>query len=102
MIRKTFTFTCCAALSMAGAAAAQGGRCAPRPQVVAQLTERYGETRRSIGLGADNTMIEVFASDRTGSWTIIATAPDGVTCLVASGQAFETLAGTRAPRGRDT
>ena len=45
-----------------------------------------------MGIGANNAIVEVFASDQTGSWTITVTAPGGLTCLVASGQAFEELA----------
>lgn len=71
---------------------AQQGRCAQRDGIVTRLSEKYGETRRSIGLGTNNTMVEVFASGDTGSWTILVTDAQGVSCLVASGQAFETLA----------
>lgn len=65
--------------------------CAPREVVIDRLASAYGETRRSIGLGQNNAVIEVFASTETGSWTITVTSPAGVTCLVASGLAFETL-----------
>lgn len=67
-------------------------QCAPRDVVLDRLAEGYGETRQSIGLGGNNSLIEVFASDDSGSWTITMTMPDGVTCIIASGQAFETLA----------
>lgn len=73
-----------------GTALANAG-CAPRDIVLNRLATTYGETRQSIGLGANNHMVEVFASDETGSWTITVTRPGGITCLVASGQAFETL-----------
>lgn len=66
--------------------------CAPRDRVLDRLASAYGETRQSIGLGANNQMVEVFASPETGSWTIIITQPSGLSCLMASGQAFETLA----------
>lgn len=66
--------------------------CAPRDVVLTRLAEGYGETRQSVGLGANNAVIEVFASDNTGSWTITVTTPNGLTCLVASGQAFEAVA----------
>ncbi|OZB17090.1 MAG: hypothetical protein B7X55_06840 [Rhodobacterales bacterium 34-62-10] len=66
--------------------------CAPRDRVVERLAATYGETRRSMGLGANNAVVEVFASDTSGSWTITVTLPTGLTCLVASGQAFETMA----------
>ncbi|WP_162932947.1 hypothetical protein [Roseovarius sp. EL26] len=66
--------------------------CAKRDLVLEKLASKYGETRQSVGLGANNTMIEVFASLESGTWTITATNAHGVTCLMASGQAFETLA----------
>jgi len=76
-----------------GFAAAQSARnCAPRDTVVEKLAEGYGETRQSMGLGANNSVVEVFASDETGTWTITVTTPNGVTCLVASGQSYEPLA----------
>ncbi len=82
--------------AMAPAAQAQTAPdCAPRDKVVERLAGTYGETRQSMGLGANNAVIEVFASDDSGSWTITVTLPSGLTCLVASGQAFETM--TDAP-----
>ncbi|MCH2095541.1 MAG: hypothetical protein MK160_10560 [Rhodobacteraceae bacterium] len=71
---------------------AQTRTCGPRDIVLQRLTETYGETRQSIGLGHNNAIIEVFASSSTGTWTITVTTAGGTTCLVASGQAFETLA----------
>ena len=76
---------------LASSALAQGQNCAPRPSVVERLAEKYGETRQSIGLGAQGTVVEVFASEETGSWTITVTMPSGFTCLVASGQSFERI-----------
>ena len=72
-------------------AAAQNRNCAPRDAVLGRLADGYGETRQSMGLGANNQVVEVFASDDTGTWTITVTMPNGLTCLVASGQAFEEL-----------
>tara|TARA_R110000737_G_scaffold302815_1_gene309969 strand:+ start:828 stop:1190 length:363 start_codon:yes stop_codon:yes gene_type:complete len=83
----------CAVLMLATAAQATPAQtCAPREVVVKRLASGYGETRQSIGLGTNNSMVEIFASDESGSWTITVTSPQGITCLIASGQAFETLA----------
>jgi hypothetical protein len=68
-----------------------GRNCGERDFVLERLADRYGESRQSIGLGADNQVVEVFASLETGTWTITVTSPAGTTCLVASGQSFETL-----------
>jgi len=75
--------------------------CAPREMVLERLAEKYGETRQSIGLGADNAVVEVFASTDTGSWTVTVTTPNGLTCLVASGQSFETIAEALPAKGND-
>jgi hypothetical protein len=80
------------ALTAAQQAAAQSRNCAPRDAVLTRLAETYGESRQSIGLGQQGTVIETFASNDTGTWTITVTTPNGLTCLVASGQSYEKLA----------
>lgn len=81
-----------AGLILATEARAAAPQCGARDAVLASLTDRYGETRRGLGLAANNSVMELFASDKTGSWTITVTLPDGTMCLVASGQAFEATA----------
>ena len=76
-------------ISPLAASAEARSTCAPRETVVDRLASSYGETRQSMGLGANNHVMEIFASTETGTWTITVTSPKGTTCLVASGQAFE-------------
>ncbi|GHC52838.1 hypothetical protein [Neogemmobacter tilapiae] len=66
--------------------------CAPRATVVEALSERYGESRQSIGMSADNMVVEVYASRETGSWSLVITRPDGLSCLAVTGNGFEVLA----------
>lgn len=90
------------ATTMPAPAAAQTARnCAPREVVVERLAGTYGESRQAMGLGANNAVVEVFASPESGTWTITVTLPSGVTCLMASGQAFETLVESLPPEGSD-
>ncbi len=88
---KVITLAGAAAL-MATTATAQSGNCAPHALVVERLAAGYGESRQSIGVGSNNTVVEVFASLETGTWSITVTQPGGPTCLVASGEAFQVLA----------
>ena len=88
-------------LAAGQATAQQANNCAPREVVVDRLATGYGETRQSMGLGAQGAVVEVFASDDTGTWTITVTMPNGMTCLVASGQSFEALAEALPPKGND-
>lgn len=86
----------------AAQSAEAGGQCAARDKVVSVLAAKYGETRHGIGLASNNTVMEVFASEKTGTWTITVTMPTGVTCMVASGQGYEALAETMPVPGLPT
>jgi hypothetical protein len=98
---KTVLMATFAVLALAAPSTAQDTRnCAARETVVDRLANTYGETRRSMGLGANNAVVEVFASHDSGSWTITVTLPNGITCLVASGQAFEALADAPPAKGK--
>ena len=79
------------ALPVAAQSATRMTQCAAHDRVVAGLATGYGEVPVSIALGANNRVVETYASATTGSWTIIVTAPDGLTCVVASGIAFELI-----------
>lgn len=81
--------------------AQQSRNCAPREIVLERLASKYGEARQSVGLGANNSVMEVFSSNETGTWTITVTLTNGTTCLVASGRDFETLAEALPAKGSD-
>ncbi|WP_028955929.1 hypothetical protein [Sulfitobacter sp. 20_GPM-1509m] len=79
-----------AALAVILACPAYANQRGPRDDVVKRLAELFGESRQSIGVAANGVVVETFASE-SGSWTITATMPDGLMCLVASGEWFEVL-----------
>jgi hypothetical protein len=84
------------------AAEAEGrAACADRTLVVERLAERYGETLQSMGLHQNQNVLEVYASDETGTWTILVTRPDGKACLIAAGQMWEGEAAPLAKPGKD-
>lgn len=68
-------------------------RCLERARALDLLENRFGEIRRAMGVAQGNAVVEVFASPETGNWTITATLPNGMTCLLASGHGFESLEG---------
>lgn len=76
-----------AALIIASPAYAQQN-CNQRDVIVSQLQGKYGENRRSLGVSRRG-LIEVWASEETGSWTITVTTPHGMTCLIDAGEGFE-------------
>lgn len=66
--------------------------CGDRARVIEHLKHRFGETQVAIEWQDDQNVIEVFQSVRTGSWTVLRTRPDGLTCLLDSGISAERVA----------
>lgn len=81
---------------------AQSSNCAPRDKVVERLEGKYSEGVHARGLAANGTVVEVWGSKESETWTVTATAPSGLTCLIASGESFETLEPTAAVEGDPT
>ncbi len=73
--------------------------CGARDSVVAKLGEKYGEVRRGGGLAGPTAIFEIWASEATGSWTILKTTPNGLTCIIAVGDAWQDDAGEVIPAG---
>lgn len=65
--------------------------CASRDKVVEALSEVYQESPVSLGLTEEGAVIEVMASHE-GSFTIVITHPNGLTCPVAAGTAWQSIA----------
>ncbi len=64
--------------------------CGERGPMVASLEKTYSEAPVSMGLGSNGAIIEVFASP-SGTFTIILTRPNGLTCVMAAGENWEDL-----------
>jgi len=59
--------------------------CAPREALVARLTSEYAETLTARGLQNGAALIEVWSSEERGSFTILLTRPDGISCVMSAG-----------------
>jgi hypothetical protein len=88
-----------ASMGVPGAASAQQ-LCAEHADVVKQLDARHAEAPVAFGITANGGVIEVFSTGDGSTWTMVLTTPDGTTCMLAAGEAWETLpslmAGPRA------
>lgn len=63
--------------------------CGDREQVVSELSQVFDESALAVGQVDGNAVVEIFASS-TGSWTILATGTDGMSCIVSAGEGFES------------
>lgn len=64
--------------------------CGNRADVINGLEKSHSEQPVSMGLTNNGSVVEVLASD-DGSFTIITTHPNGMSCLMAAGDVWETL-----------
>ena len=64
------------------------GACLPRETAVTKLEEGYDEHQIGFGVGpGGGAVYELYVSD-TGTWTILVTRPDGLSCIAASGDSW--------------
>ncbi len=90
MCKKSIALmTALAVLSFSTAVSAQA-ICNSRSNFLDNLGKRYAESPTAIGLVSNGSVLEVLSSEN-GSWTIIITQPNGTTCMVASGESWETI-----------
>ena len=72
-------------------------QCGARENVVAALSEGYGETPLAIGLtGNGKGVIEVYSNRDTGTVTVILTTTGNLACIIAAGTDFHVV---RSPSG---
>ncbi|MDA5092929.1 hypothetical protein O2N63_02420 [Aliiroseovarius sp. KMU-50] len=60
--------------------------CAPRIDLVEKLSAQYSEGLVGGGLQSQKELLEVWSSPETGSFTILVTNANGVSCIVAAGK----------------
>ena len=63
--------------------------CAARAEVVKMLRDHFGETPIAHGLAHTGAVAEVFLGPQ-GTWTIVATSPNGLSCMVGSGENWQS------------
>jgi len=64
--------------------------CDDRPQVLSLLTQTFSEAPFAVGKVDGDVVLEIFASEG-GTWTIVTTGTDGVSCIISFGEAFEDI-----------
>ena len=88
MLNRCFSVAFAAAipvLALAASAALARPVCAERRAYVEYLKVTLNETQEEIRLISERNLAELFVSP-TGTWTLLATSPKGVSCLAASGE----------------
>ena len=66
-------------------------QCDTRDKVLSLLAEKYKEAPVALGVTNNGGLVEVLSTNEGTTWSIIVTAPDGKSCLVAAGEGWRAL-----------
>jgi hypothetical protein len=85
---KKFLFAAALLAASAIVASAQPV-CSDREYIVGKLAEDYSERIVASGMHrGEDSLLEIWAAESTGSFTILLTSPQGISCIVAGGTDF--------------
>ena len=76
-------------LALASSAALAQVPCGEREKIVGWLAVNYKEAPVATGLSNKGALVEVLSSADGETWTILITKPDGISCIVDTGQAWQ-------------
>lgn len=66
-------------------------KCGDRDSLIKLLKERYKEVPVGLGISQKSTeAFEVFASE-SGTWTVVMTMSNGMTCVMAAGHSWQNI-----------
>ena len=66
-------------------------QCMSHAEITRQLRTNYSEMPGALGLSTNGTVFEIFSAVDGTSWTIVVTMPNGMSCLLAEGEAWENV-----------
>lgn len=66
-------------------------QCNTHDEVQSQLAKKYNEHPISAGVTHNGGLIEVYATEDGATWSIVISGPNGVSCLVSSGEGWRAL-----------
>ncbi len=65
--------------------------CRPHDEVIEHLAWRYGEAPVALGVTNKGALVELLSKPDGGTWTLIVTTPQGMSCLVAAGEGWRNM-----------
>ena len=72
-------------------AVSQNLACVPRPDIIKRLGYKYKETTIGLGIANNGGVLELLTTKTGNTWTILITMPNGISCMVASGEDWQNL-----------
>lgn len=90
-MKRHLTLAALTSLALVTAMPAHATSCGMRDKMVEKLETKYREHLAAGGLqkvSSVDAVMEIWASSETGTFTVLITNPQGVSCIVAAGTDF--------------
>ena len=68
--------------------------CPERRHVLRLMADRFEQMPVAMGLARNGDLLELLTNPDNGDWTILTTSPDGRSCQLAAGTAWQNLIAT--------
>lgn len=65
--------------------------CAEREALLTSLSREYAEAPKELGLANNGNVVELLTTRDGRTWTMLMTRPDGTSCVIAAGEAWEAV-----------
>lgn len=65
--------------------------CDKRENILNHLKRKYEEVPSALGVANNGGLVELLTTEKGTTWTLIITLPNGMTCLVAAGENWESI-----------
>jgi uncharacterized membrane protein len=89
-MKKVLSLSILAAFALGSAPAHAMTPCGKRADFLKTLKDKFQEESRALGMVGKSSVMEIFTS-KTGTWTILVTAPEGRSCIIAAGNSWEDV-----------
>ncbi len=66
-------------------------QCGVRAEVLEFLSQKFQEAPVAGGITTTGSLIEILTDPDGGTWTIIVTSPQGLSCVVSAGEDWREL-----------
>lgn len=73
--------------------------CAERETLLTSLSREYKEAPKELGLANNGTVVELLTTRDGNTWTMLMTRPDGTACVIAAGEAWDSIPAQMAATG---
>lgn len=65
--------------------------CGEREALLTSLSREYAEAPKELGLANNGSVVELLTTRDGKTWTLLMTRPDGTSCVIAAGEAWDAV-----------